>query len=70
MSLDKAIQHHKEHRKPYYDSRRWDHTCRNHGSCGYCLGNRTFSYKKEQNRTKDELDLWAEEDEEGLVLVE
>ena len=41
MSLDKAIQHKKEHRKPYRDSRRWDCTCRNHGACSYCVSTRT-----------------------------
>lgn len=46
MSLDKAIKSGKEKRKPYYDSRRFDHTCRNHGSCKWCEGNRTYNNKK------------------------
>ena len=25
-----------------FDSRRFDHSCRNHGGCGYCVNNRTF----------------------------
>lgn len=32
MSLDKAILHGKEHRKPWYDARAWDPWCRNHGN--------------------------------------
>ena len=40
MSLAKAIQHKKEHRKEYHDSRAIDKTCRNHGSCRFCEGNR------------------------------
>lgn len=41
MSLDKAIKHGKEHRKPYRGSRRFDRTCRNHGACPWCRNNRT-----------------------------
>lgn len=36
MSLDKAIQHGKEHRKPYIGGKSIDRTCRNHGSCDWC----------------------------------
>jgi hypothetical protein len=48
MGLEKAILHNKEHRKPYKDSRRFDHSCRNHGSCDYCFDNRTFFHKKRE----------------------
>lgn len=40
MSLEKAIAHGKEKRKPYYDSRRFDPTCRARKGCPYCEGNR------------------------------
>ena len=40
MSLDKAIKHGKEHRKPYKGSKTIDCTCRNHGSCPWCMENR------------------------------
>lgn len=50
MSLDKAISSKKEHRKPYYDSRRFDTTCRCHGSCGYCRNNRLIRQRKESQR--------------------
>ena len=33
MSLDKAIKHGKEHRKPYRGAKAVDKSCRNHGSC-------------------------------------
>jgi hypothetical protein len=42
MSLDKAIEHHKEHRKKYRGAKAVDSCCRNHGSCKWCEGNRTF----------------------------
>ena len=46
MSLDKAIAHGKEKRKPYSGSKAIDRTCRNHGSCPYCLENRMHKYNK------------------------
>ena len=33
-----------------FDPRRFDHTCRNHGGCGYCLNNRIFFDKKARNK--------------------
>ena len=46
MSLDKAIKHGKEKRKPYYGSKVFDCTCRNHGTCVVCLNNRLHKYKR------------------------
>lgn len=46
--LDKAIKHGKEHRKPYYDSRRFDRSCCNHRSCSYCRGNRLYNRRKSE----------------------
>ena len=46
MSLDKAIQHGKEHRKPYKGAKAIDRTCRNHGSCSWCRENRLHKFKK------------------------
>lgn len=48
MSFDKAIEHGKEHRKPYRDSRAFDRHCRNHGDCDWCKGNRTHKFKKRE----------------------
>lgn len=46
MSFDKAIEHHKEHRKEYIRSRKntksFDKTCRCHGSCLRCEGDRRY----------------------------
>ena len=54
MSLEKAIAHGKEHRKPYRGSKAFDCSCRNHGSCSYCEGNRTLFDKKARLRIKDQ----------------
>lgn len=53
MSLDKAIEHGKEHRKPYKGAKAIDHTCRNHGSCDWCKGNRQYKFKKSELRGKE-----------------
>jgi hypothetical protein len=54
MSLDMAILHGKEKRKPYRKSKSFDYSCRNHGSCGWCEGNRKHnSHKKEQAAIDD-----------------
>lgn len=45
MSLDKAIEHKKEHRKAYRGAKAIDVTCRNHGSDIWCERNRTFDRK-------------------------
>lgn len=50
MSLNKAIEHKKERRKQFRKSKAFDRTCRNHGSCPYCEGNRTIQAQKEQER--------------------
>ena len=46
MSLDKAITHGKEHRKPYRGAKAIDRTCRNHGGCPWCEENRKHKYRK------------------------
>ena len=50
VSLDKAIATGKEHRKPYRGAKAVDHTCRNHGSCGWCESNRLHSSRKRKER--------------------
>ena len=49
MSLDKAISHGKERRKPYHGCKSFDPACRNHGSDTYMNKSRLH------NRTKAEL---------------
>lgn len=35
-------------KQPYTKSKRFDPSCRNHGSCTWCVGNRTHSSVKRQ----------------------
>ena len=46
MSLDKAVASGKEHRKKYYGAKSVSKSCRNHGGCEWCEGNRLHKYKK------------------------
>jgi len=46
MSLDKAIKHGKEHRKEYVGCEYIDPSCRPHGGCDWCKGNRLYQAKK------------------------
>ena len=45
MSLNKAIEHGKERRKPYIGSKSIDATCRNHGACQWCAENRRHKFR-------------------------
>ena len=56
MSLDKAIEHGKEKRKPYTGSKAIDCSCRNHGTCSWCLSNRTIQQQKAEDASKQELE--------------
>lgn len=53
MSMDKAIQHGKEWRKPYRGSKTIDYTCRNHGTCYWCKSNRQFKFRDKKPREKE-----------------
>lgn len=46
--LDKAIEHKKEKREPYYNSGKHDKTCRPNGRCPYCRQNRLHNQKKRE----------------------
>ena len=50
MSLDKAIEHGKERRKPYKGAKAVDKSCRNHGDCYYCEQDRLYKYKKKHKK--------------------
>lgn len=56
MSLDKAIEHKKEWRKPYYGAKSVDHACRNNGSCNWCRENRLYKSIIQQDIVDSKLD--------------
>ena len=48
MTLDKAIAHGKEKRKPYRKSKAIDRSCRNHGSCPHCAKGRKYKRLRQE----------------------
>ena len=60
MSLDKAIEHRKEKRKPYSGSKVIFASCRNHGSCKWCEGGRLYNRKKREDSAKRDLRDYSE----------
>lgn len=61
MSLNKAIEHGKEHRKPYRGSKAFDVYCRNHKGCQACLNNRLIQLRRMNEKLKydmKELNIW------------
>lgn len=60
MALDKAIKSGKEHRVQYGTKgqpycKAIDPSCRNHGSCPWCLDNRTKKEKSKDKLAKQEI---------------
>jgi len=53
MSLDKAIKHGKEKRKPYHKSKAFDASCRNNKSCPYCRNSRLHSTRKREEAARE-----------------
>ena len=53
MSLDKAIEHGKEKRKPYYGAQAIDPSCRCHGTCEWCLNNRLYRSRRLEQMARD-----------------
>lgn len=50
MSLDKAIEHGKEHRKQFTGGKRYFGSCRNHGGCKWCESNRRYGELRDNER--------------------
>lgn len=55
MGLEKAILYGKEKRKEYRGSKNFDRSCRNHGGCPWCEGNRLFKFRKNNEKSAEEL---------------
>lgn len=61
MSLNKAIEHGKEHRRQYTKAKAVSKRCRNHGTCLYCRDNRLHNSKAKK--------LHAEQDMQEVQFV-
>ena len=54
MSFDNDYPNRKDRRKPYYRSKQVDRSCRNHGSCPWCEGNRTHRNERRKPIEEDQ----------------
>lgn len=63
MSLNKAIEHKKEKRKPYYGCEAIDKSCRCHGSDGWMRANRLYSSLKREGAVNSSIKEWYKEGE-------
>lgn len=43
------------YKNPYTKSKRFDASCRCHGGCPWCLGNRMYKHNKRINRVVNQL---------------
>lgn len=68
MSLDKAIKHKKERRKPYQGAKAISCSCRNHGSCDYCRENRLYKSMIQQEVIDSKLDEYEKGEMEDEVI--
>lgn len=55
MSFYKDYPKRKDHRKNYYDSRRFDSSCCNNNSCDWCKENRKYFDKKHREIANEKL---------------
>jgi hypothetical protein len=61
--MEKAIQHGKEKRCPYHGAKAIAKSCRNHGGCPYCRGNRLYQNTKELQKMLDKSkEMWYNKD--------
>ena len=59
--LGKSNNKKREKRKQYRGGKAIDKTCRNHGSCDWCLANRTYSQTKSQQSAESKLKDYIDE---------
>lgn len=64
MSLDKAIQHGKEHRRPYRRGPAADRSCRPGGGCPYCRDNRQHATRRREQAAHEQENVYTQEGNE------
>lgn len=52
MSMNKAIEHGKEHRKQFTGSKLYFSSCCNHGGCKWCESNRRYNEFRDNEKYK------------------
>ena len=54
--FDNDYPNRKDQRRKYFNSRRFDKSCRNHGNCDYCSNGRQYRNKKRELTAKEKLE--------------
>lgn len=54
MAFEKRYPNRKDWRKAYRRSKAFDRSCRVHGSCGWCLGNRMHGTRRREAEAEGE----------------
>ena len=60
MSFDTEYPNRKDRRKPYRKSAAFDPSCRPHGGCPWCEGNRKHAEIVRKQATEDDFQAWAQ----------
>ena len=69
MSLDKGIEHGKEHRKQYYKKLKlWCPCCRSGGSCDYCRLGRLHHVRSKERAAKQAILEWELENYDHQIV--
>lgn len=68
MGLEKAIEHNKEHRKPYRGAKAIAKSCRNHGSDDWSKGNRTYKNEEKKRLAKKNIFEYDNDEDEEYPL--
>ena len=55
MGFERAIEHGKTRRKPYHGGKAVDASCRNHGDCPWCQGNRMHHHAVREDSANEQL---------------
>lgn len=53
-------------KQPYTKSKRFDKTCRNHGSCPYCKENRLHTHSAAEFYSRQDFEEWLKGDSKLL----
>jgi hypothetical protein len=66
MPFDTHYPNRKDQRRPFRKSKAFDRSCRNHGGCPYCLGNRRHADARREQAARDAIVdaaiAWGESD--------
>lgn len=65
MSFDKFYPKRKDWRKGYRGAKACDRSCRNHGGCAWCRGDRMWFDRKRREVAKEKLMEYSERGWEG-----